>query len=103
MKSKNSENTGVNVQGRVLIAGTVGERGGGIGRGWEMVEGIHFVSFILSLLLVSSALQPTLFIPQEKNSFSESSSNSMYVSVLTCLPISQATPPIDIILGHRTH
>ena len=77
MRSKNSESTGVNVGGRVLKDGTVGERGGGIGRKWGMVEGVHYVNLILSLLLVSSAQPPTLSIPQEKNSSSESSSNSM--------------------------
>ena len=42
-----------------------------------VVEGVHFVSLILSLPLVSSAPLPTLSIPQEKNSSSESSSSSM--------------------------
>ena len=105
MRSKNSENTGVNVGGRVLIDGTVGEMGEGIGRKWGVVEGVHFVSLILSLLLVSSAPLPTLSILQEKNSSSESFSNSMYILTfprpshpMTSFPV---TLPTELTLFYR--
>ena len=54
-------------------------------------------SYSLSLLLVSFAPPPTLFIPQEKSSSSESSSNSTYVSdLILTLPTPQTTLPTDI-------